>query len=371
VDAGRTAVTFRTDLFLETPTQAATQSLLLDASRAVDAVVRRHHLRAPVKVAPQQARLTSATSVLATLDRVTNAPVDLRLAISHDGTLDIWDLATGRPHIDVATGPDNPDFSQPLLRLGEEALFASNDGPRLIGSDGRSHRIGLPQPAEYFPAGDGSLWVASNGTWTHVDASGHRTGRTYRTPVGYSDGAMAAAGSTVILAENSPEAGTQAAIWTPSSGRLVPVAGACDGAVTGARDAVAFVGCDQLTLGVMNVKTGRVRTVRTPPGTRVDEAGMALSPDGTRLAFQASPLNGIDTNGSLMLFDATTGRVDVIARATIPLSWSPDGSTLLVSRDVGENLYTVPFGYWKQGMSQPEPIRIPLAGQSESALFLS
>lgn len=369
VDAGRTADTFRTEIYLATPTQSATQSLLFAATHAVDALVGRHHVRVRAHVRPADAPLTTAAPVLGLLNSLTDTPLDLRLAISHDDTLDVWDLATGKGRRDVAIAAD-PEFIQPLVRLGDDAVFAAKDGPRLVRPDGTTRPIGLPTRAEYVPGGDGSLWVDALGTWKHYDGNGRLIGPVQRTPLGYSDGAMAASGNSVVIAKSSPMAGTQAAIWTPSTGRLVPIPGSCDGAFSGARDAIAFVGCNQLTLSVMNLKTGRLRTVHTPPGTVVDEVAMALSPDGSQLAFRASPLNGIDTSGSLALFDVATGRVRVIARGTAPLSWSADGTTLLVSSDVGENLYSVPLGYWKEGMDRPASIRIPLASQSLSALLL-
>ena len=369
-DAGHTTATFGTDVFLETPTQAATQNLLLDADRSVTQAARRHHVRLNTRLRPADGQLRSAASVLATLRRLTNHPLDLHIALSHDGSLDMWDLATGRVKTDLADARHFSDFLQPLMRLGDGALFMSDHGPQLIGTDGSSTRLALPTHAQYFPAGDGTLWVATLGTWRHYDGAGRPDGPAYRTPAGYSNGAIAASGRSVVLALDSPEPGTRSVLWTPSTGRLVPLPGACDAAIVGSRDAIAYVSCDQVSLSVMDMRTGHRRTVVTPPGTVVDEVAMALSPDGRRLAFRASPLNGEDVNGTLMVLDTRTGAMTDISGATLPLSWSADGKTLLVSSDVGENAYSLPYAYWNEGMAHPEPIRIPVTGQSDYAILL-
>ena len=368
VDATRTTVTFSTDLFLNTPTSYATQSLILAAQRAIDQVSRRHHIRAP-KSDAAHTRLTSATTVLSRLDKVTDQPLGLRLAISQNGSLDVWDLATGTARRDVAAGPDNLDFIQPLLPLGSGVMFTADDGPRLVSPDGSSRRLRLPTLAQYLSAGDGTLWIAT-GRWRHYDRSGRPMGPSYDVPAGFSGGAMAATGDSLVILKDSPETDAQAAVWTPSTGRLRPVGRGCYGAVTGAPAAIAFVSCDQRTLGVMDVRTGHLRTVHAPAGTVVDEVAMALSRDGSELAFRASRLDGNDSDASLVLFDVRTGKVAVIAQGAIPLSWSGDGTTLLISNDVGESLYSLPLGYWRVGMDRPAPIRIPVNSQSVSALLL-
>ena len=370
VDAGRTGVTFSSDLYLETPTQYTTQSLLLAAQGSIEQLSRRHHIRMQTHARAGTGRLTSADAVLARLDQLTDKPLDLRLAVSHDGTLDVWDLATGTGHRDVAAGAENPDYTQPLLPLGSGVLFAAQDGSRLVNADGSSRRLRLPTRAEYLPAGDGSLWVATNGTWRHYDRTGRPTGPSYAGPAGFYGGAMAATADSLVFPQDLPAMGVRAAVWTPSTGRLRPVGRACYGAVTGARAAIAFVGCDQLQLGVMDVKTGRLRTVHAPAGTVVDEVAMALSPDGSELAFRASPLDGDDISASLALLDVRTGKLSVIGHGAIPLSWSEDGTTLLISNDVGGSPYSLPLGYWRSGMDRPEPIRIALTSQSMSALLL-
>jgi WD40 repeat protein len=309
--------------------------------------------------------------VLATLDRLTDSPVNVRLAISHDGTLDIWDLATGKGRIDVANGPENLDFTQPVIRLGAGALFATDQGFRLVRTDG-STAARLPSASGYLPAGDNAVWLMLPSGFRRYDSHGHAVGPAYPPPPAFADGgALSATANSLVMAENNPDTQMQtAALWTPSTGKVRPVGSACVGAITGSRDAIAYVGCDQESLTVMDARSGRVRTVHAPPRTVVDEGGMALSPDGSRLAFRASPLDGVDTNSSLVVFDARTGGVTVIAQAAVPLSWSPDGTTLLVSSDVGENAYSIPLGYWRTGMDHPVPIRITLTGQSVSAVLL-
>ena len=368
-DAGRTAATFSSEIYLETPTQNSTQALQMRAQGLIDQLARRHHIRLPSHIPSTAVRLRSAAALLQAMDRVTDQPIDLRLAVSHDGTLDIWDLSTGKVRTDVAS-VSGPDFTQPVVRLGDGALFIADDGrPQLVTTDGRLLRLALPSRAQYLSAGDGSVWSVSGGLWRHYEGPSRPLGTAYRTPDGYADGSVAAAGDSIVIFKNSPYAGTQAALWTPSTGHLLLLPG-CDAAITGSRDAVAYVGCDQITVSVMNLKNGRVRTVKTPAGTLVDEVGMALSPDGTRLAFRTGALNGDESKGSLLLLDTRTGHVKVLAQASTPLAWSPDGSTLVVSNDVGENLYPAPLAYWRDGMSNPEPIRILITGDTINALLL-
>ena len=371
-DAGRTSMTFRSDLYLETATQYATQSLQLTAQRSVEQLVRRHHLRMPLGLPATSRLLSSATALIQQLDRVTDEPVDLRLAIGHDGALDMWDLATGKSRLGVAqAAADSADLFQPVIRVGNGVLFATGDGFQVVRAGGGRQRLAAPSSTQFVSAGDGSVWATYDGLWRRYDGSGRPVGPQYRTPAGYSDSPIAGTSDSVVIFKDSPYGGTQAEVWTPSTGHLTPLPGSCDAAITGARAAIAYVGCDQLSVSVMDRRSGRVRTVHTPPGTVVDEAGMALSPDGTRLAFGAGELNGDETKSSLVLLDARSGRMTVIAHGTSPLCWSPDGSTLLVSSDVGDNVYSKPLGYWRDGMTRPAPIRIPLTHSSVPAVLLS
>jgi WD40 repeat protein len=297
--------------------------------------------------------------------------VNVRLAISHDGSLDVWDLATGKGWRNVARGPDDLDFTRPMVRLGNGALFATDQGLQLVSVGGNSRRTSVPATSDYVAAGEGTLWAATYGRWRQYNSAGRPVGPSYAPPADYSAGGMAATADSIVVSRVTRETETPSVfLWTPSTGRVMAVGSGCDGAVTGSRDAIAYVSCDQTSLSILNARTGRVHTLRTPPATVVDEGGLTLSPDGSRLAFRASPLNGDDSGGSLDVFDTRTGRTTVIARAAVPLSWSPDGTTLLVSTDVGENLFSSPLAYWTNGMNNPAPIRIALPGQSVNAVLL-
>ena len=367
-DAGRTSETFSSGAFLETPTQPATQALQGAAQRDVDRLVRRHHLRLPSHPSADSTTLRSATALLERLTRVTDRPVDLRLAILHDDVLDLWDLSTGKGRTDVAISSDTPYFTSPLIRLGGRVLMPTDDGPRMFSATGESRRLALRTPAEYFSAGDGTLWAVGDNSWRHYDGAGRPVGPAYPTLADYSG--VAAAGDSLILAKAHPDLGAWALVWTPSTGRRSPVPGACEGSFTGASSAVAYVSCDQTSVSVMDVRNGRVHTVHAPEGTVVDEAGIALSPDGTRLAFRAGALNGDESASTLVLLDTRSRNQTVIARGSLPLGWSPDGSTLLISSDVGDNVYPRPLSYWMDGMARPQPIRILVAGTTVAAALL-
>ncbi|ANN19231.1 hypothetical protein SD37_28860 [Amycolatopsis orientalis] len=92
--------------------------------------------------------------------------------------------------------------------------------------------------------------------------------------------------------------------------------------------------------------------------------GMAWSPDGSRLAFvtreSQRPTDNLDT---ARILDAATGRVTIVDTAgarPFPSAWSPDGRSILASKD--DKLLAVPVGG-----GAPEPVAALPAGTRMSS----
>jgi WD40 repeat protein len=87
---------------------------------------------------------------------------------------------------------------------------------------------------------------------------------------------------------------------------------------------------DTAGLTLWNTKTGRLRTLRAPPGVGGSVAALALSPDGRRVAVGLQPSE--PTQPGLLLGDLATGRV--LAEELTPctdVAFSPDGRRLAVA----------------------------------------
>ena len=362
-------VAFAGSFYATTLWSPRTQALVETADGLVTATARRHRVRTSP---PPQVRLGGAAAPLAQLDRLTPQPLPMRLALAHDSNLDVWNLQDGSVRRNVADLSVDTSFT--IRRVGTSLLVLSPGGTwALVPIDGgRATR--LPTAADYLPAGDDGLWQVDGPLVRRLDASGHRLGRTYAMPAGFG----APFGSTadaLVVGRDQPSAGTFPFVWTPATGSLRAVPGACNAGLSVAGSHLVYVPCERVQrLAVLDTGTGKVRTLSTPPGMQVLEDTEVLSPDGRRVVASLAPDGTYaDSPASkVAVWYLDTGRVQVLQQPVRPLAWSADGSVLLVDRNVDFSAGTsdLPLAYWRAGTTSLVPIRIPLSDASGTAVLL-
>ncbi|WP_412069206.1 winged helix-turn-helix domain-containing protein [Rubrivirga sp. IMCC43871] len=129
--------------------------------------------------------------------------------------------------------------------------------------------------------------------------------------------------------------------WTPDGGSLV------------LSDAARAGGASRLVR--VSLDTGEVTPITSPPAGSIGDAQPAFSPDGRRLAFVRSTLEGIADLFVLDLPDGTPRRVTTWEREVLGLAWSPDGRSLLATTllDGGHRLWRIPLDG-----DEPRPIYV-------------
>lgn len=361
-DANRAPTAFNLSFYVPTVESSGTVALVEQADKVVASTARRHGVAAS---GPAHVRLTSAASLLGVLDQVTLRPLNTRLVVQHDSNIDVWDLRTGIERRRISDVPVDEDAIL-LPRVGDSVLVVSNGHWTLIPLTGEGH-ITLPPADNYLAAADAGLWQVVKNRVRRLDAQGRPLGSFHVIPPGMAPPFTATA-DTVVLAKNSPEAGTFPYVWNPSTGRLVAVPRACDATVTGARDVVAYLTCAvNPDIEVMNVATGRITRLPAPKSLEVQPAAaFLLSFDGRRIAAQVAPPSADDPSQSdVAVFDVGARTSRVIPRPASPLAWSADGSVLVVDTEFAAPTPTqsnAPLAYWTDGMTNFAPLRIPDLG---------
>jgi len=98
---------------------------------------------------------------------------------------------------------------------------------------------------------------------------------------------------------------------------------------------------DEVTLHVINSKTGRMRKVSTPTEPGLGHNDPAFSPDGTRIAFTYNDNIRAETDPKIGIFacrsraNCTGGKIRYLKSGYANPSWSPDGKLLAVERTEG------------------------------------
>lgn len=158
------------------------------------------------------------------------------------------------------------------------------------------------------------------------------------------------AANTFVTTTNEPGSGYTVQVRSMDHGTVVwdPVQGHSPTTVSATHDSTGTLivalttGC-QATIERLDPKTGHVVVVRH---LRQDVGNIALSPDGSRLAYVTHPTCSVpDCNGScagaamfnpnvLAVLDLTTGRstrtaTDTPGHPLFGLSWSPDGQQIV------------------------------------------
>ena len=98
---------------------------------------------------------------------------------------------------------------------------------------------------------------------------------------------------------------------------------------------------DEVTLHIIDAKSGRLRKVATPTQPRLGHNDPAFSPDGTRIAFTYNDDKGPDGDPRVAIFtcrsksDCSVGKVKYLKTGYANPSWSPDGKLLAVEATDG------------------------------------
>ena len=98
---------------------------------------------------------------------------------------------------------------------------------------------------------------------------------------------------------------------------------------------------DEVTLYIINSRTGKLRKVATPAEPRLGHNDPAFSPDGTKIAFTYNDDAGSDGQPKIAIHSCQTksncslGKVKYLKPGFANPSWSPDGSLLAVEATDG------------------------------------
>lgn len=360
-----------TSSFAESPYTSHTETLIQRAGDRVDAMVHARHLKQDTRSTP---RLTAAATEVADLQRVTQAPVDLRLAVMHDSQLDVWDLSTGRVRRNVI---DNLPVDSPNIFYGTGTTLLTQFGVNwglLPPSGPRAIPLPAVSPTAFYqPDGDGGLWRSDEGRVRHYDATGHPTGPWYRYPLHLEEDPLGATRDAIIstvgaVNYNEPHP----VLWFPRTGRIAPFDNPCPTVYEVGHRTIAYASCDASNVRVLDADSGRTKTLPLPRRLVLAGNDPVLSPDGSKLAVLAVRQGADIGEPSLYVFDVKTSAVTDVKTSAAPLTWSADSSVLVLnvngdaSAPTTENTPAgaLPLAYWRPGMTQPAGIRLDLGSGS-------
>jgi len=369
-DVNEAPVQLPTNPFFENPYTPQTQQLVQRASPLTQRMLHSRRLKPHTR---SSASLTSAAEMVADLKRVTEAPVDMRLAVMNGSQLDVWDLRTGHVRRNVI-GYLRVNPPTGVLPVAGTSLLAQFEGGWQLWPTSGPRPIVLPGSldAYYQPDHDGGFWRSYQGRIRRYDATGHPVGpwRDYPAGVETSSAATSDAIVTNLGAEdfNNPHP----VLWYPETGRIVALPDPCPGDFVTARTTVAYTSCDQARVMVVDTRTGRPRTLRLPRGSTFAGPDPVLSPDGTKMALEVRRRDNPDGPPTTVVYDLTKSSVTPLGTSAAPLTWSADSSVLLLDGNGDDpaaptssasSTYS-PLAYWKPGMKEIAGIRIPLSDGS-------
>lgn len=123
---------------------------------------------------------------------------------------------------------------------------------------------------------------------------------------------------------------------------------------------------DPSAIYTLSLKTGEARPLTAPPNPSDGDYNPVFSPNGQRIAF----IRGTDAaarNLFMMNSDGTgLGQLTFNARTIAGIAWTPDGSALVFSSDIGGSL-----ALWKVASSGGSPERLTVGGDNAMSPALS
>jgi len=365
--------TITVDFAITTAVNPDASSAGVTAFAKLNALRKRHHLTTFV---PTSENFHTATDLLAALRRPTDEPLHLHLVTAGVGGITVTDLDTGR--VTVRRPLDSPDSASWL----SERLF----GHSIVGTAADDTLIIPLSPSEpehlvhsaFVRSSSGSpMWVSSflNANIRAVDESGRQVGAPVTLPDGLS---LTGLGTGTVLLVTTPAEGEVNGPGQPSPLYLLRPGSAH-------KVKLALTGCPQLPAldgGLIVVPTGNicdyatrlqlfdlsgrlVRTVAVPAGEVVTAPGVC-APDGKHVAVATADVSSNDlfVPTTVRMLDTETGAwlpIEVPS-GWIPLSWTPDGKTLLL-QETDNSRFSAgqQFGqlaYFRVGDTGVHPIRV-------------
>ncbi|MFD9107106.1 helix-turn-helix domain-containing protein [Streptomyces bottropensis] len=323
---------------------------------------------------PLEHRLTGHTSTVSTL---AYGPDGKTLAGGgFDGTVRLWDPATGRTR-KVLAGPedkDDPAFVRTLAfgPDGRTIATSGNDDARLWDPDtGRVRAsVAVREPDDDNMAAVGfdrdgrALAVTESGQV--LDVAGGRVTTTLRGPTGL-EMAVAFGPDGRTLATSTRDHTAQ--LWDLATGRVLFTLRSRTGVVSSlafSRDGRTLAtGTEDGTVHLWNTADGRRRTTLTSASSRVES--MAFAPDGRTLAAGSY-------DGTVRLWDLATGRAaTTLTGHTSPVmsvAFSPDGTELATGDEAhGSGGGDAGVRLWKVGTNRPRATLDVPGGDLQSVAF--
>jgi WD40 repeat protein len=308
---------------------------------------------------PLEHRLTGHTT---TVSALAYSPDGETLASgAFDGTVRLWDPATGRTR-KVLTAPgdkDDPAFVRTLAfgPDGRTLATSGNDDARLWNPEtGRVRAsVAVREPdddnmaAVGFDRAGRALAVTESGQV--LDVAGGRVTTTLRGPTGL-EMAVAFAPGGRTLATSTRDRTAQ--LWDLATGRVLVTLRSGTGVVSSlafSRDGKTLAtGTEDGTVHLWNVSDGKQRTTLTSASSRVES--MVFAPDGTTLAAGSY-------DGTVRLWDLATGRArTTLTGHTSPVmatAFSPDGTELATGNEADRfgDGGVVAVRLWRTGAARP------------------
>ena len=307
------------------------QARALTASRTLPALINKW----PLPDLPHPALQRALTGHGGGVTAVAIAPDGAWLAAGgyDDGTVRIWDPATGEPDIPVTGGIHAVAFAPD----GTWLATGSNDGTvriwdpvtgqeraALTGHDGGVTAVAIAPDGAWLAAGGGDgtvrIWDPATGR-QRAALTGH-DGWVRAVAIAPDGAWLAAGGGDGTVRIWDPATGRQRAALTGHDGWVRAVAIAPDGAW------LAAGGYDG-TVRIWDPATGRQRAALTGHDGWV--TAVAIAPDGAWLAAGGG-------DGTVRIWDPATAGIRAAMRVDRPLAacaWSPSGQSLVVAGDAG------------------------------------